>query len=140
MRDTTNADIQAIETLLETFQRAITSGDTGVLPPFFCEEATAYFSGSSDLVRGRQALVATWKRHLLQYTDVSLTRRDTRVRIHGDVAWAHFLWDGEGSVGGVRYRLIGERWTVVILWEDGAWRLAQMHTSMSYRDWERHKI
>lgn len=140
MRETTDADIQAIEALMEAFQRAITRGDAGALSPLFCREATAYFSGSSDLVCGREALVATWKRHLAQWAKVSIVRRDTRVRIHGDVAWAHFLWDGEGSVGNVRYRLIGERWTVVILWEEGAWRLAQTHSSMSYRDWERHKI
>lgn len=82
----------------------------------------------------------TWQRHMSRWTDVSIVRRNTRVRIHGDVAWAHFLWDGEGLVGNAHYRLIGERWTVVILWEEGAWRLAQLHSSMSYSDWESHKI
>ncbi len=114
--------------------------DLEVLGALLCREVSAVFSGTSEPVRGRKAVLATWKRHLAQWSEVQIRRRDTVVRIHGDVAWGSFLWDGEGRADGKRYRLEGERWTVVMLWEDEEWRLAQMHTSMPYRDWESHRV
>ena len=75
-----------------------------------------------------------------RWSSVRIRRGETLVRIHGDVAWAHFLWDGEGVTNGEKYRLDGERWTIVMVWEEGAWRLAQMHTSMPYRDWASHRV
>ena len=133
-------DIQAIDALLQRLEGAVLRGDLEALTGLFCEEASGIFSGSSEPVRGRDALAAIWKRHLDLWSEVRILRRDTLVRIHGDVAWASFLWDGEGRSGGRGYRLEGERWTVVLLWEAGGWRLAQMHTSMPYRDWESHRV
>lgn len=135
-----NDDIQAIEYLLECFDSAITKGDTSQLPDLFCEQATAFFTGSNDLIRGREAIVQTWQRHMQQWQNVTLTRHSTLVRIHGDVAWAHFYWDGEGTAKNGRYRITNERWTTVILWEDGDWRFAQTHTSLPYQNWEAHRI
>ena len=103
-------DIRAIETLLRTLEEAILQGDPNILAGLFCREVGAVFSGTPEPVRGREAVTATWKRHLTRWSEVKIRRRDTRVRIHGDVAWATFLWDGEGASAGKRYRLEGERW------------------------------
>ena len=134
-----NSDIEAIENLLCLFEQAITNGDADQLPDLFCEQATAFFTGSSDLIRGREAIVNTWQHHMNKWTDVHIHRHNTLVRIHGDVAWANFYWDGEGSAHQSRYRITNERWTTVILWEEGDWRFAQMHTSLPYTNWEAHK-
>ena len=133
-------DIRAIETLLRTLEEAVLQGDPNALSGLFCREIGAVFSGTPEPVRGREAVTATWERHLSRWSEVRIRRRDTRVRIHGDVAWATFLWDGEGASAGKRYRLKGERCTVVLLWEEGGWRVAQMHTSMPYRNWESHRV
>ena len=140
MADRMEENIQAIDALLEAFEGAVSNGNAGALAPLFCEQATAFFSGSVEPVRGRFDLVATWERHLGRWSSVRIRRGETLVRIHGDVAWAHFLWDGEGVTNGEKYRLDGERWTIVMVWEEGAWRLAQMHTSMPYRDWASHRV
>ena len=140
MSDQTDTDIQAIETLLEHFDKAIAKSDVTMLPQLLCEQATALFTGSSDLVRGRNAIVETWQHHMKKWADVVIQRHSTLVRIHGDVAWANFYWNGEGTANGHRYRITNERWSVVILWEEGRWKFAQMHTSLPYENWEAHKL
>lgn len=133
-------DIQAIETLLENFESAITQGNAKHLSHLLCKEATALFTGSSARIRGCENIVTTWQRHMNQWTDVVILRHNTLVRIHGDVAWATFYWDGEGTANQNRYRITNERWSVVILWEAGSWKFAQMHTSLPYENWETHKL
>ena len=135
-----NEDIKAIDGLLEGLRLAVVDGNADALGELLCAQATAFFTGSAGVVRGRAALVETWRKHMSQWTEVAVERRDTLVRIHGDVAWAHFLWDGEGTAQGGRYRLEGERWSVVMLWEEDGWRFAQMHTSMPYANWEAHRL
>lgn len=133
-------DIQAIEALFEHFEKAIVQNDATMLPRLLCEHATALFTGSSDLVRGREAIVEMWQHHMQKWTDVIIQRHNTLVRIHGDVAWASFYWDGEGTANHHRYRIINERWSVVILWEEGSWKFVHMHTSLPYQNWEAHKL
>lgn len=134
-----NSDIQAIETLLSRFEKSIATSTAAQLRDLFCAKATALFTGSSDIVKGREAIVNMWQRHMSKWTDVKIDRHDTFVRIHGDVAWATFYWNGEGTANQNRYHIENERWTVVILWEEGNWRFAQMHTSLPYHNWETHK-
>jgi len=135
-----NSDIQAIENLLSIFETSIATGTASKLPPLFCLQATALFTGSSDLIRGREAIVNTWQRHMQKWDHVKIDRHNTLVRIHGDVAWATFYWNGEGTIDQNRYRIENERWSAVILWEEGDWRFAQMHTSLPYQNWETHKV
>ena len=137
--DSPSDDIRAIESLLSQFDLAISSGDAANLADFFCVDAAAFFTGKGDLLIGRDAVVETWRRHLCNWSDVVIRRHATFVRIHGDVAWASFLWDGEGTAESQRYQIKNERWTVVMLWEDGDWRFAQTHTSLPYFQWENHK-
>ncbi|MDA0748646.1 MAG: nuclear transport factor 2 family protein [bacterium] len=132
-------DVRAIEELLDALELAVSQADVDRLGTLFCSGVAAVFSGTPDPVRERSGVLAVWKRHMERWTDVRICRRETVVRIHGDVAWGHFLWDGEGRSNGTCYQLKGERWTVVALWEEGRWRLAQTHTSMPYRDWEAHR-
>jgi ketosteroid isomerase-like protein len=133
-------DVQAIENLLYIFEEAVAGGDASRLPGLFCEQATAFFTGSSDLFQGRDEIVKTWQNHMAKWSDVIIRRHKTLVRIHGDVAWAQFYWDGQGTSGQDRYCITDERWSVVMLWEEGDWRLAQMHTSLPYQNWESLKL
>jgi ketosteroid isomerase-like protein len=138
--DPRREDVVEIEVLLEKLEQAVVDGDLGALELLLGRDVQSIFSGGATPVQGRKAVLEVWQKHLAEWGDVKISRRDTVVRIHGDVAWAHFVWDGEGSADSERYRLEGERWTVVMMWEEGAWRLAQTHTSMPYRDWESHRV
>jgi ketosteroid isomerase-like protein len=133
-------DVAAIESLLESLERCVASADATVLEHLLAVDVLAVFSGGGASVRGIKAVMETWRRHMALWGDVKIRRRDTVVRIHGDVAWSHFLWDGEGTSNGQPYRLEGERWTAVLVWEAGAWRIVQTHTSMPYSDWESHRV
>lgn len=135
-----NDDIAEIDSLLEALGRAVEGGDASALEALFEEDALAVFSGGRGAVRGADAVMATWRRHLSQWESPAIQRRNTVVRIRGDVAWAHFLWDGEGRSGGARYRLEGERWTAVLVWSNGRWRFAQTHTSMPTTDWDVYRV
>ena len=84
-------DIRDIDGLLDAFSQAIVDADIGALPSLFCEGATAFFSGSRSLVRGRASVITTWQKHIAQWADVYIVRSDTLVRHHGDLAWAHCL-------------------------------------------------
>ena len=101
----------------------------------YCEDATCVFTGTTGRVRGLPEIARVWERHLSDWEDVTVSRSDTLVRIHGDTAWATFTWAGEGSADGVRYRVEGERWSTVMLWDEGAWRFAQTHSSLPFSDW-----
>ena len=129
----------AVEGLLDLLQNAVIERDSDALEEVLAEDICAFFSGGDAPVRGREAVLATWIRHFERWSDVRIERRNTVVGTQGNVAWGHFLWDGEGRVGAQRYRLEGERWTVVLRFENGCWRFVQMHSSMPYREWEAHR-
>lgn len=132
--------VREIEALFQALEDAVVRADPDALEHLFSDDICAVFSGTDGPIRGREAVMATWQRHLGQWSDVRIARRQTVVRIHGDVAWGHFVWDGEGRAAGGRYRLEGERWTVVVLREGGRWRVVQTHTSMPYGNWESHRV
>ena len=129
----------AVEGLLDSLQNAVIERDSDALEAVLAEDICAFFSGGDAPVRGREAVLATWIRHFERWSHVRIVRRNTVVGTQGNVAWGHFLWDGEGRVGAQRYRLEGERWTVVLRFENGCWRFVQMHSSMPYREWEAHR-
>ncbi len=132
-------DIQAIDALLTRFEAAVVQADIETIRSSFCEDAVSVFTGSSGPVRGVDGIVALWAEHLSPWSDVVVDRTDTFVRIHADTAWATFIWNGAGSTKSGRYVLVGERWSVVLLWEDG-WRFAQTHSSLPFQDWERLRV
>ena len=130
----------AVEDVLDALENAVIDGDSDALGKILAEDVCAFFSGGDTPVRGRDAVLATWTRHFGRWSDVRIDRRDTVAGTRGNVAWCQFLWDGEGRIGAQRYRLEGERWTVVLRRENGSWRFVQMHSSMPYRDWESHRV
>lgn len=125
-----------VDSLLDALKDAVVEGNPAALEQVLAEDVCAFFSGGDTPVRGRDAVLATWSRHFERWCDVRIERRDTEVRTRENVAWGQFLWDGEGRTGTQRYRLEGERWTVVLRRERGCWRFVQMHSSLPYRDWE----
>ena len=128
-----------IEDLLASLENAVIERDSEALEEVLAEGVGAFFSGGDAPVRGRKTVLATCIRHFERWSDVRIVRRTTGVETRGNVAWVHFLWDGEGRMGAQRYRLEGERWTAVLQFENGRWRFVQMHSSMPYRDWEAHR-
>lgn len=124
-----------IEDLLLWWAQAVAQGDIDVLEDLLSDNVVSIFTGSSHQAAGKDAVVEVWRRHLTLWDDVDISRRETLVRIHGDVAWATFLWDGAGSRNGARYRVFGERWSVVTVWEQGRWKIAQMHSSLPFTAW-----
>lgn len=128
-----------VHDLLDALKNAVMEGNSATLEMILAEDVCAFFSGGDTPVRGRDAVLATWSRHFERWCDVRIDRRDTEVNARGDVAWGQFQWDGEGRMGARRYRLEGERWTVVLRRENGRWRFVQMHSSMPYRDWKAHR-
>lgn len=131
---------EGVEDVLDALEHAVIDGDSDALGMILAEDVCAFFSGGDTPVRGRQAVLATWIRHFRRWSDVRVLRRETVIESRGNVAWGHFLWDGEGRMGAQRYRLEGERWTVVLRFEDGCWRFVQTHSSMAYGNWEAHRV
>ena len=136
----TNKATVEVRDLLDSLKNAVIEGDSPALEQLLAEDVCAFFSGGDTPVRGRDAVLATWTRHFGRWSDVRIDRRDTVLGTRGNAAWGQFLWDGEGRIGAQRYRLEGERWTVVLRREHGNWRFVQMHSSMPYRDWEAHRV
>lgn len=133
-------DIQAIDSLLSRLGKAVEQADLDLIRSSYYEDATCLFTGPTGRVRGLAKILRVWERHLTEWSDVTVTRFDTVVRIHGDTAWATFKWTGEGSAKGERYRVDGERWSVVMLWDGVAWRFTQTHSSLPFSDWRALKV
>ena len=133
--DSTNPDVVEIDSLLTSLTDAVRTGDGEAVTSLLSDDPVAIFTGSTGRVVGSESVRDVWLRHLTSWNDVELKRRETVVRIHGDVAWATFLWDGVGGQDGETYRVNGERWSIVVVWEDGRWRIAQTHASLPYTDW-----
>ena len=131
-----DGDVRGIEDLLEALEMCVKNSDADSMASLFCDDMRMIFTGTSGRVRGRDEVAEIWKLHLDKWSDVRLERRETAMRVHGDIAWGSFLWDGEGVSDGKRYRLSGERWSVVLLWTEEGWKFAQAHCSMPYTDWE----
>ena len=134
--DIAQEDIREIDALLDRFQAAVVGGQTEALEEVFSPNAVCIFTGSSGVIRGVSEIVETWSRHMKAWTSVTVDRSGTLVRIHSDTAWATFTWDGSGTADGVRYKVVGERWSVVLVWESGGWRFAQTHSSLPFSDWQ----
>ena len=128
-------DIREIEALLTRLSDSVCLGDVDAIASVFCDDAVSIFTGTTGRVRGVADIADVWRKHINAWSDVHLARDDTLVRIHGDTAWATFTWTGSGSAEGAIYEMKGERWSVVLLWEDGAWRFAQTHSSLPFTDW-----
>ena len=129
-------NIRTIERLLDRMKEAVEAQDPVRVASCYSEHAISLFTGKVSTVRGRRRIEDTWRRHLARWTSVSLTRRDTYIRIRGGVAWGTFMWDGDGLVEDQKYRVEGERWTVVCVCENDTWQFTQTHTSLPYLDWE----
>ena len=127
--------IREVDDLLTRFGSAVASGDFEGIRSCFSHDATCVFTGTTGRVRGQDEIVEVWSRHVKDWANVVVERSDTSVRIHGDTAWATFTWRGEGSAGGRQYVVEDERWPVVMLWDEGAWRFVQTHSSMPFTDW-----
>ena len=109
--DSTNPDVVEIDSLLTSLTDAVRTGDGEALTSLLSDDPVAIFTGSTGRVVGSESVRDVWLRHLTSWNDVELKRRETVVRIHGDVAWATFLWDGVGGQDGETYRVNGERWS-----------------------------
>ena len=133
--DSPNPDVVEIYSLLSSLTRAVRTGDGKALSSLLSFDPVAIFTGSAGRVVGSEAVQEVWLGHLASWGDVELERRDTLVRIHGDVAWATFFWDGSGVMDGESYRVTGERWSIVAVLEERRWRIAQTHASLPYTTW-----
>ena len=132
--------VRQIDDVLENMRKMIVAADWRSLENLLSGDVSCTFTGEPEPVRGRDQVLDIWKKHLQKWDEVSIDRRGTVFRIRGDVAWGSFLWDGEASCEGVRYRLVGERWTMVLVAGEDGWRIAQTHTSLPYRNWEEHRL
>lgn len=128
-------DIREIEALLVRFEEALSRSDVEGIRAVYSEDAVCVFTGSAGCVRGLPGVLETWRKHLGDWEDVSVIRSDTRVRIHADTAWTTFTLSGSGISDGRRFDVSGERWSAVLMWEEGAWRFAQTHSSLPFEDW-----
>tara|TARA_B100000700_G_C14724271_1_gene705237 strand:- start:220 stop:660 length:441 start_codon:yes stop_codon:yes gene_type:complete len=128
-------DIRAIDGLLTAFGDAVVAGKVSRIRSMLCQDTVSIFTGTTGRVRGAEEIASVWAEHVAAWSDVSLERSDTLVRIHGDTAWATFTWTGSGRADGEQYVVNGERWSVVLLWEEGEWRFAQTHSSFPFTDW-----
>lgn len=113
----------------------MSAADIDTIADAYCESAVCVFTGTTGCVRGHDAVIDVWRHHVGDWTDVTVERTDTHVRIHGDTAWATFTWAGSGVADGRRYVVDGERWSAVLLWERGGWRFAQTHSSLPFTEW-----
>jgi uncharacterized protein (TIGR02246 family) len=81
---------------------------------------------------GWDAVRAAVKAQFAALSNARFTCRDVRVKVHpsGAVAWATYLWDGEGTSGGEPFSLKGVRATIIYEKRGGKWLAVSSHYSV----------
>ena len=120
----------APERLLETFLGALDAADADGLERFFCPDATMYFPfvGTLDLIEGREAVVARFRRMLAdlgargaQRPLIGFTVRSCATRDLGaECCLLLVRLEFQGQVG---------RRSVVCRREEDGWRILHLHAS-----------
>jgi ketosteroid isomerase-like protein len=103
-------------------------GDTGKLHSHYSEDVTVVSGEYEPPLAGWSSYLAAYERQRQRVASVRLDRRNTYVRVEGNVAWASYQWDFAAIVDGKPSAARGQ--TTLILERRGDhWLIVHNHTS-----------
>lgn len=115
---------QRISEMLASWQ----VGDLDALKQFYADDVTAVSALDQPVLQGWPALAAALAAQRQRIQSGQIIRRNTYIRVHGDVAWAAYQWELVGIVDGRAADFRGHT-TLVWLRQGGIWRIVHEHSS-----------
>jgi len=130
-------DVGAISKVLDEFAAAYSSRDADAVTRFFSTDPDAVMVGTGpDEIRiGPEQFREQIERDLSQADGIELHLGDVRVSGRGEVAWAFAQPVVTATVGGERMTM-PMRMTLVLVQEDGGWRIHDVHLSVALAEQE----
>jgi|SRR5579884_1325182 ketosteroid isomerase-like protein len=119
---------QRINQRISAMLAALQVGDWAQLKSFYDDAVTAVSAFDQPVLQGWPALAAALAAQRQRIQSGQILRRNTFVRVHGDVAWAAYQWEFIGIVDGQPADLHGHT-TLIWLREHGQWRIVHEHSS-----------
>jgi len=128
----TDADVQAIRSLISQYAASIDAADTSAADRIWSKSADVSFIHPRGREQGLDQVKADVYEHLMgeTFSERKLSPRDVSVHVYGDAAWAEFNWDFVAKMrkGGSPVHTAG-RETQIYHKEDGQWRIVHVHYS-----------
>jgi ketosteroid isomerase-like protein len=119
---------QRINQRISAMLAALQIGDWTQLKSFYDDAVTAVSAFDQPVLQGWPALAAALSAQRQRIQSGQILRRNTFVRVHGDVAWTAYQWEFVGIVDGQPADLHGHT-TLIWLREHGQWRIVHEHSS-----------
>lgn len=120
---------QQINSLISHMLAAWQIGDVTLLHRYYADDA-AFVSGlDQPVIEGWSNYLADYRAQRKRMQSGQITRRNTFVRVHGDVAWASYQWDFGGVLDGRAADFHGHT-TLIFLRSGASWQIVFNHTSL----------
>ena len=104
-------------------------GNFEMMHKYYAEDVTVVSGLYQPLLAGWQAYAAAAEQQRKRVRELQLVRRNTYVRVKGDVAWASYQWEFSGVVDGRPQSYRGHT-TLVFLRQGDRWLIVHNHTSV----------
>jgi uncharacterized protein (TIGR02246 family) len=104
-------------------------GDMEMLHKYYADDVTVVSGLYQPLLAGWQSFAAATGQQRKRVQGPQIVRRNTYVRVRGDVAWASYQWEFSGLVDGQSQSYRGHT-TLVFLKQGDRWWIVHNHTSV----------
>jgi uncharacterized protein (TIGR02246 family) len=104
-------------------------GDMEMLHKYYADDVTVVSGLYQPLLAGWQSFAAATEQQRKRVQGPQIVRRNTYVRVKGDVAWASYQWEFSGVVDAQPQSYRGHT-TLVFLKQGDRWLIVHNHTSV----------
>lgn len=121
-------DSQQIENNIGEMLAAFQLGKVEMMHEYYSDNASFVSSDYAPPIIGWANYAPLYQRQWSAFEGIQLTRRNTEIFTHGDVAWATYEWEFDSSYDDRPYSVRGQT-TLVFNKIGGNWLIVHNHTS-----------
>jgi ketosteroid isomerase-like protein len=121
-------DTDQIEDAIGQMLTGFQLNNIDLMHKFYSDNATFVSGEYEPPVVGWQNYAKLYKQESSAFQAMQISRKNTLIFVHGDVAWAMYQWEFDSMLNGVSYSLRGQT-TLIFNKVDGNWLIVHNHTS-----------
>jgi len=106
-------------------------GNVDMMHKYYSDNVTFVSGNYEPPISGWQNYVPLYQRQRGAFQGMQITRRNTEIFIHADVAWAAYQWEFDALLNGAPYAMRGQT-TLVLNKVGDNWLIVHNHTSEIY--------
>ncbi len=125
-----SGDGKAIETLLDSYERAVRDADTTLMLSLWSNDESVSYVSPSSRIQSAEGLKGFLGFFRTNFTARELKRKNVAIHLSGDFAWATFDWDFTATkTDGTLFTASG--WETQLYHKDvQGWRIIHVHYSV----------